>query len=105
MTNMNTAINAADALVNKSDRWLFLFFAALLLIFGAVVLKYFMDANKELVTQLQKEQQEHEEAMKMIIAKQNETNLALALALDHNTTALKDTSTQLALCREANKKG
>lgn len=105
MTNMNDIVQLVNEASQKDDRWLFLFFAFLLLALGAWVLRHFMAQNKDLVSQLRSEQVQHEETLTGIIAKQNETEVQLAVSLDHNATAYKECSAQLELCRQQQRKG
>lgn len=97
---MNEGIGLVKVLSEQSDRFLFLLALGVLLWFAWKALMHQTARNDALVADLKTEQSKHEQALTGLVEQQQETNNKLVLALDHNTNAMNDCTTELRRCRE-----
>ncbi|MBK8001730.1 MAG: hypothetical protein IPK15_24260 [Verrucomicrobia bacterium] len=102
MTNaMSELLHAADVAATRNDRWLFI---AVLMVLGIVVffaVRWLINKHEALMTEHRGDQQQYTTSLLNITADVNKTNRDLAVVLERNTSALKDTAEELRQSRDS----
>jgi hypothetical protein len=102
MTNMNPTdfLNAVDHAAAMNDRWLFLAAFCLLLLVCGVVIYWLVKQLQAVIADHKALRDEHHAALTQIIEKQNDTQLKLAICIDHNSAALQECAFELRRFQE-----
>jgi hypothetical protein len=98
--NVNELVTMVDHAAAMNDRWLFLAAFLLLLVGGGIVIYWLVRQLQHVIADHNALREAHHYALAQIIEKQNETNLKLAVCIDHNTAALNECAFELRRFQE-----
>jgi len=99
--NPNDFIQAVDHAAGMNDRWLFLAAFCLLLGLCGLVIYWLIRQLQAVIADHKQLRDEHHSALTGIIARQNETNLKLAVCIDRNSEALRECAFELRRFQES----
>ena len=101
MTNMNATdlIRNVDHAAAMNDRWLFIASLVVVGIFGAWVMRYFVQQHERLMADHKQARDSYQESLRCVVAEQSGANAKLIICLDNNTRVLEQCRDELRLSR------
>ena len=101
MTNMNATdlIRNVDHAAAMNDRWLFIASLVVVGIFGAWVMRYFVQQHERLMADHKQARDSYQESLRCVVAEQSAANAKLIVCLDNNTKVLEECRDELRLVR------
>ena len=101
MTNMNLndVVRSLDEAAGKDDRWLFIASLVVVGVFGAWVMRYFVQQHERLMADHKQARDSYQESLRCVVAEQSAANAKLIICLDNNTRVLEECRDELRLSR------
>src|SRR6516165_2507172 len=102
MTNMipSELVQGVDHAAAMNDRWLFV---ASLVVFAALVMKYFVRQHERLIEDHKQARDSYQESLRGVVAEQSAANAKLIVCLDNNTKVLEECRDELRSVRTGRK--